>query len=137
MIDLKGYRINSIQFENQVPSGTELKLANQVKYNVNYRENSNICVGMLDFTVSDADMKPFEIRVQMMAEFSFDNSDSKEDIHVISFDQIFPFLRQTINNITATSGMPGLLIPLIKLKKENVQHGSMPKNVSDDDGVLN
>lgn len=139
MVELKGYRINSITFENKVPSGSELKLNNQVKYNVNYKENSDICVGMLDFTVSEANMKPFEIRVQLVAEFTYDLDDSKEDIHVNSFDQIFPFLRQSISNITTLSGMPGLLIPMIKLKRENVQHENIQNNNSgnNSEGMLN
>ena len=138
VVELKGYRINTITFENKVPSGTELKLNNQVKYNVNYKENSDICVGMLDFRVSEADMKPFEIRVQLVAEFTYGLDDDRSDIHVDSFDQIFPFLRQAISNITTLSGMPGLLIPMIKLNRDNVQVANSQNDTSNnDEGMLN
>ncbi len=138
VVELKGYRINTITFENKVPSGTELKLNNQVKYNVNYKENSDICVGMLDFRVSEADMKPFEIRVQLVAEFTYGLDDDRSDIHVNSFDQIFPFLRQAISNITTLSGMPGLLIPMIKLNRDNVQVANSQNDTSNnDEGMLN
>ena len=36
MIEMKGYKINSLEFENKVENGTQLKLQNHVKYNVNY-----------------------------------------------------------------------------------------------------
>lgn len=36
MIQMKGYKINTLEFENKVDNGTQLKLQNQVKYNVNY-----------------------------------------------------------------------------------------------------
>ena len=36
MIQMKGYKINSLEFENKVENGTQLKLQNHVKYNVNY-----------------------------------------------------------------------------------------------------
>lgn len=120
MVELKGYKINSISFENKVQNGTQLKLQNQFKYNVNYIGSQNKCLGVLEFKVVDADMNPFEIKIEMVAEFTYGDDDEKADIHVISFDQMFPFLRQAIHNITSISGMPGLLIPIVKLKKEAV-----------------
>ncbi|MBE6816853.1 MAG: hypothetical protein E7520_04030 [Ruminococcaceae bacterium] len=120
MIELKGYKINSINFENKVPNGTELKLQNQVKYNVNYIDAENRCVGILDFRIADSDMNPFEIRIEMVAEFTYSPDEQKPDIHTGSFDQMFPFLRQTVNTLTATAGMPGLLIPMMKLDKSSV-----------------
>lgn len=135
MVQLKGYKINSISFENKVQNGAELKLQNQVKYNVNYMDTENVCVGILNFRVSDADMQPFEIKIEMLAEFAYNSGDEKPDIHTQSFDQIFPFLRQTINTITATSGMPGLMIPIMTLNRDAVAVGNA--NKSDEGSPLN
>lgn len=123
MVELKGYKINSLTFDNKVQNGTQLKLQNQVKYNVNYVESENKCIGILDFRVSDADLQPFEIRIEMIAQFTYQDGDAKEDIHVESFSQLFPFLRQAINTLTSMSGMPGLLIPLMKLNRDSVSLG--------------
>ncbi|MBE6719596.1 MAG: hypothetical protein E7571_02930 [Ruminococcaceae bacterium] len=131
MIELRGYKINSIQFENKVPNGTQLKLQNQVKYNVNYIDAENRCVGVLDFRISDSDMNPFEIRIEMVAEFTYTEGEQKPDIHTGSFDQMFPFLRQAVNTLTAVSGMPGLLIPIMKLDKNSV---SVNNNATEDEG---
>ena len=130
MVELKAYKVNSISFENKVKNGTELKLQNQVKYNVNYMEEDNRCVGILNFRVSDADLNPFEIRIEMVAEFTYQDGDEKPDIHTGSFDQIFPFVRQIINNITTMSGMPGLLIPIMRLDRNSVAVGK-PKEDED------
>lgn len=135
MVELKGYKINSISFENKVANGTELKLQNQFKYNVNYRDGDNKCLGILEFRVADADMNPFEIKIEMIAEFSYSDDDDKADIHVESFSQMFPFLRQAINTLTSMSGMPGLLIPIIKLNRDSVTVGK-PKN-ADEESPLN
>ncbi|MGN0458925.1 MAG: hypothetical protein ACI4IL_08140 [Eubacterium sp.] len=134
MVELKGYKINSVSFENKVANGTELKLQNQVKYNVNYMEDDNRCVSILNFKVADAEMQPFEIKIELVAEFKYDDGDEKPDIHTQSFDQIFPFLRQMINTLTSMSGMPGLLIPIMKLKRENVNVGKPKGN---EEGMLN
>ena len=123
MVELKGYKINSLTFDNKVQNGAQLRLQNQVKYNVNYIESENRCVGILNFRVSDADLQPFEIRIEMAAQFTYQSGDAKEDIHVDSFSQLFPFLRQTINSLTSMSGMPGLLIPIMKLDRDTVSVG--------------
>lgn len=136
MIELKGYKVNSVSFENKVKNGTQLKLQSQVKYNVNYIESENKCVGILDFRVSDADMNPFEIRIEMIAEFTYQDGDEKPDIHTGSFDQLFPFLRQIINSITTMSGMPGLLIPIMKLNRDSVSVGK-PKEEDEESSPLN
>lgn len=138
MVELKGYKINSIEFENKVANGTQLKLQNQVKYNVNYMDKDKRCVGILNFRVSDADMNPFEIKIEMVAEFSYDENDERPDIHTISFDQLFPFLRQAINSLTSMAGMPPLMIPIMKLNRESVEmNDSSNKKEKDDKGMLN
>lgn len=135
MVELKGYKLNSISFENKAQNGTQLKLQNKFKYNVNYMDAENKCLGILEFRVIDADMNPFEIKIEMIAEFTYAPEDDKADIHVESFSQMFPFLRQIINNVTSMSGMPGLMIPLMKLNKESVTVAK-PKN-DDEETPLN
>ncbi|MBQ3903623.1 MAG: protein-export chaperone SecB [Eubacterium sp.] len=128
MVELKFYKVSGLNFVNNVQNGTQLKLKNQVKYNVNYFGEEKRCVGKLDFTVNDEEMNPFEIRVQMEAVFTYSDGDEQPDIHTESFDQLFPFLRQVIHETTAMSGMPGLLIPLMKLDRSNVNVNKAPEN---------
>ena len=73
MINMRGYKVNSLEFTNNVENGTQLKLQNQVKYNVNYMDAEKRCVGMLHFRVEDADNQPFEIELELVAEFSFED----------------------------------------------------------------
>lgn len=120
MVQLKGYKLNKLEVENRVKSGTQLKLQNQVKYNVNYMEDAKRCVGIIEFRVTDSNLNPFEIRLEMAAEFTFDDGDEKPDIHTQSFDQIFPFLRMTVSNAASLSGLPGLMIPIMRLNKDTV-----------------
>lgn len=123
MVQLLGYKVNKLEIENRVKPKTQLKLQNQVKYNVNYMDEVKKCVGILDFRITDADMNPFEIKIELAAEFSFSETDQKPDIHTESFDQIFPFLRMIVNNVSSFTGMPGLMIPIMKLNKDTVTVG--------------
>lgn len=47
MVQLKGYKLNSVYFENKVAGNTKLALQNQVKYNVNYIEDERADVSAL------------------------------------------------------------------------------------------
>lgn len=124
MVELKGYKVNKLEVENRAKPGSQLKLHNQVKYNMNYMDAENKCVGFLELRISDADMAPFEMRIDAVAEFTYGEDDSKADIHVNSFDQLFPFIRQIVNTTASFTGMPGLLIPIIKLNRDTVKIAS-------------
>ena len=120
MVAINAYKVNKLEIENRVAPGVQLNLQNQVKYNVNYMDDVKKCVGILGFRITDANLNPFEVKIEMAAEFSFGEEDEKADIHTQSFDQLFPFLRMVINNITSLTGMPGLMIPIMRLNKDNV-----------------
>lgn len=130
MVELKGYKVNKLEIENTAKPGTQLKLQNQVKYNVNYMDSVNKCIGILSFRITDSDMNPFEIKLEMVAEFTFGDADEKADIHTQSFDQLFPFIRMIINNITSLTGMPGLMIPIMKLNRNTVNIAEPEKETS-------
>ncbi len=121
MVELLTFKVDSITFENRVENGTEIKLAKQFSYNVNYFGEENRCVGKLDFRVNDEQLRPFSIRVEIQALFSYGEEDEREDIHTQSFEQLFPFLRQIIHSTTAMSGVPGLIIPAVHIDKNNVK----------------
>ncbi|MDE5964117.1 MAG: hypothetical protein K2G65_01790 [Eubacterium sp.] len=121
MIELKGYKVNKLEIENKVKPGTQLKLQNQLKYNVNYLDDNKTCIGIMELRVADADLNPFEIKIEMVAEFNYGSEDEKPDIHTGSFDQLFPFVRQIVHTVTGYTGMPGLMIPIMKLNKETVR----------------
>lgn len=103
MVQIQGYKVNKLHMENTVANGTELQLQNQVKYNVNYMDDVHKCVGILSFRITDGNMNPFEVQIDMVAEFTYDEGDDKADIHTQSFDQIYPFLRQIVNQMAATA----------------------------------
>lgn len=127
MIVLKGYKVNKLEIENKAKPGTQLKLQNQLKYNVNYLDDNKTCIGIMELRVADSDMNPFEIKMEMVAEFNYDAEDEKPDIHTGSFDQLFPFVRQIVHTVTSFTGMPGLMIPIMKLNKDTVRvNNNMP-----------
>ena len=68
MVQIQGYKVNKLHMENTVANGTELQLQNQVKYNVNYMDDVHKCVGILSFRITDGNMNPFEVQLDMVAD---------------------------------------------------------------------
>ena len=56
MVELRAFKVNKLEVENTVAPGTQLKLQNQVKYNVNYMDGDKKCIGILELRVADADL---------------------------------------------------------------------------------
>ena len=135
MVELKAYKINKLELENKVQNGTQLKLNNQTKYNVNYIDGENVCIGNLEFRIVEENQNPFEIRIEMVAQFTYAPGDDKAEIHTQSFDQLFPFLRQIVHTTTSFTGMPGLMIPMMKLNPETVRVNK--KNDEEESSPLN
>ena len=48
MVELRAFKVNKLEVENTVAPGTQLKLQNQVKYNVNYMDGDKKCIGILE-----------------------------------------------------------------------------------------
>ena len=138
MVELKSFKVSGLTFENKVPNGTQIKLNKQFSYNVNYFGEENRCVGRLDFRIQDEQLRPFSVRVELEALFTYDEGDRREDIHTESFDQLFPFLRQIIHTVTSVSGAPGLVIPAVRINKENVRVADkLPEDEEDSGTPLN
>ncbi len=132
-VNLMGYRVDSFELRNDAVSNTKLTLKNKVKYNVNYVKSREICVGKLELTVSDSENDRFEIKLQITAQFGYDTSAEKEEIHKKSFDLIFPVIRVMVSTITASMGMPGLVLPPMKLDKGIMISTQPPEDADDAD----
>ena len=137
MVELKGYKVNRLEIENKVKPGVQLKLQNQLKYNVNYMDDNKTCVAVMDLRVIDSQLNPFEIKLEAVAEFTYGDEDQKADIHTTSFDQLFPFIRQIIHTVTAFTAIPGLMIPIMKLNKDTVQVNEKNAPKGSDNSPLN
>ena len=120
MVKLLGCKVNKLEVENRVKPGTRLSLQNQIKYNVSYMDAQNRCVGVAQLRITDRDMAPFELRMEMAGEFSYDEGDEKADIHTESFDQLFAYVRAAVSSAAGLTGLPGLMIPILRLNTDTV-----------------
>ncbi len=119
-LNLKAYKISNIQFKNTLANGTKLELNNKYSYNVKYGQN-NICEGFLNVEIKDKNgNENFIINLTVQGIFQFDGSSSREELHVASFRELFPYARIIIQNLTVTAGMPPINIPPIDMESQEI-----------------
>ncbi len=119
-VAMKAYKISKLNFKNTLSDGTKLELNNKYSYNVKYSKN-NMCEGILNVAISDKNGNDnFIIELVIQGIFQFDNSFSREELHVATFKELFPYARVVISNITVTAGMPPIMIPPIDMDKQEI-----------------
>lgn len=126
---LKAYKISNIQFKNTLANGTKLELNNKYSYNVKYGQN-NMCEGFLNVEIKDKNgNENFIINLTVQGIFQFDSSASREELHVASFKELFPYARIIIQNLTVTAGMPPINIPPIDMESQEIYRIDMKPDI--------
>ena len=121
MVDLKGYRVEELTLVNKIQEDVEFGLTHTENYSVGY-SGDNICVGKLELLITASDEKiPFKIKAVILAQFKFDDGDSQQYIHVSSFNELFPYIRMIITNLTTSAGMASLIIPKIDISSAEIK----------------
>ena len=119
-LNMKAYKVSSIEFKNNLEPNTKLELKNQYSHNVKYARN-NICEGILKVDITDgAGNENFRISVTVQGLFAYEGETDKERIHIETFRELFPFARALVTNLTANAGMPPIIIPSIDLDNQEI-----------------
>ncbi|MCQ2471791.1 MAG: protein-export chaperone SecB [Clostridia bacterium] len=128
---LKAYKISHLKFKNTLVNGTKLELGNNYSYNVKYGQN-NICEGFLKIEVKDKNgNENFLIELTVQGIFQSDGSMKREELHVATFKELFPYARVFISNLTVTAGMPPINIPPIDMEKQEIYRIDMRPDAED------
>ena len=109
-------------------SGTKLELTFNYAYRVRYSANST-CEGELTATVqSKEDPAHFHINMVVCGSFSFDEGVAKEDLHLETYDELFPHFRSLMMTVTAAGGIPPVTPPYLDLSGSDIYRFDAGKN---------
>lgn len=129
---LNAYKISKLQFKNTLVNGTKLELNNKYSYNVKYGKN-NICEGFLSVEIKDKNgNNNFFIDLTVQGLFKYDGSQSREELHVATFKELFPYARIIVSNLTVTAGMPPINIPAIDIESQEIYRIDMKPEFTED-----
>ncbi len=127
--ELKLTKVESVDFVNKLPPNTKIELQNKYAYNVGYSK-INTCQGEMRAEISDKNSpERFRIVVVMKGYFVINGEIPKEQLHVKTFDALFPHLKAFIVNLTASAGIPPVYIPYVDISNQSIYRVEMPGNL--------
>lgn len=113
-VTLISQRVQEIHFVNHITSSGKIELAQQFNFHVNFSDDSRSCRATLYQSVKRKD-DPDQLFLsgEIVGIFRLDGVDTEQDrrtAHVQCYDQLFPYLQSLLSFVSASSGLPGLLI---------------------------
>ena len=127
--ELKLTKVENVDFVNKLPPNTKIELQNKYSYNVGYSK-LNTCQGEMRVEVTDKNSPDrFRIVAVMKGYFVINGEIPKEQLHVKTFDALFPHLKAFITSLTASAGIPPVYIPYVDISNESIYRVEMPGNL--------
>lgn len=121
MIYLKKTLVRNFEYKNKVPKNTTLNLETSIKYDSDYNEKENECLGKLFLEIGSKEKeRVFFLRVEMQGGFdiSADDEYTPQQINAETYRLMYPHLQAYISAVTALSGVPALNLPNISINDE-------------------
>ncbi len=124
--ELKLCKVENVQMVNKLPPNVKVELSNKYSYNVGYSKN-NTCSGEFKAEIFDKNSPDrFRIEVTMKGLFVTEEGISKEQLHVKTYNAIFPYVKAFVTNLTVNSGVPPIYIPYIDISNQSIYRVEMP-----------
>lgn len=125
---MQGFKLINVEFFNNIKANKKIELGFSYSYNVKY-SNQNTCVGEFTAKITDkTDPDEFKITVTGQGIFRFEQNAPKEQLHLSTYDDVFPYVRAFVSTLTANAGMPPIIIPYIDISKKEIYRVEMDKN---------
>ena len=130
-VTLTTQRVREVHFVNRLDKSGQIKLSSSFKLHVDYAADNTRCVAKLyqSAQYKDDPDKLF-ISAEIVGIFSLQgvvDEETKRDAHVQCYDQLFPFLQSTVNQLATASGLPGFLLKKNPMKRENIAFSQKKK----------
>lgn len=123
--DFVDYKIVNINFALTGKSPDKIEISPKIE--IQHKKDGNILKVFLG-VVFENPKSPFVFNVKLVGIFKFEQDITNEDLDSIANVNcsaiLYPFVRETVADITRRSGFPALLLPplnFVQLYKENIQ----------------
>ncbi len=132
--ELKLCKVESVNFVNKLPPNEKVELSNKYSYNVGYSK-INTCSGEFKADIFDKKSpERFHINVIFKGYFTTAEGVSKEQLHIKTYNALFPYVKAFVTNLTANAGIPPIYIPYIDISNQSIYRVEMPgKNFRTED----
>ena len=118
--ELKLCRTESVEFINKLAPNLKTELSTKVSYNVGYSK-INTCQGEFRTEITDKNNPDrFRIVVVMKGYFIIKSDISKEKLHILTYDAMYPFVKAFVANLTSNSGISPVYLPYIDISDKSI-----------------
>lgn len=117
MLKFIGYKVQSSSFSltAEIEPNKNYKIAPRLSCSVKKSLNRLIVIFSAELSRGE-DPIPFEFKVTSTGTFSLDAGDDPNAFVMKAADATYPFLRQTVGQITGMSGIPPYMLPMIDVE---------------------
>lgn len=125
---LQGFKVTNVEFANNIKQNKKIELGFGYSYNVKYSAQ-NTCIGEFTAKITDkTNPNEFKIIITGSGVFKFQQGVKKEQLHVETYNELFPYMRSFVTTLTANAGIPPIIMPFIDISKKEIYRFEMGKN---------
>ena len=123
-------KVQEVHFTNKLTQQGQIQLDSNFTFRVNFAKDGKRCIAHIYQSVKDKeDGEKLFASVDVIGAFACDGIEGDEDkkqVHAQCYDQLFPYMQTTIQNLMQASGIPGFQLRKAVINPENVQVGNAP-----------
>lgn len=121
IVNLQAYKVDKIEFANEMENGAKIALGNKYSYQVQYAAGKDIAKATFDIEVHDKENpERFKIHVIIVGIFAYKSDEKRELIHTETFKALFPYAKALITTVTANCGIQPVIIPNIDIDNQEI-----------------
>ena len=125
---LVSQKVQEIHLSNKLDQSGQIQLDSSFSLNVSFSPDGTRAVGKLTQTLRDKEFVggKFTLSVELAGIFNCSGATTdevKRQVHLEVYDQLFPYMQSQCATLTASSGLPGLM-----LRKAEIDPGSVAIN---------
>lgn len=125
-LNMLSYKLQDLQFFNKLDKPGQVQLENNFSYSVDYAPDNRKCVAKLYQCVKDKNddqNHKFFISLELVGLFEITgevSDEDKKDLHVQTYQQLFPYAELLARQTCAAGGMPSFALLRQKMSREQV-----------------
>ena len=125
-LNMLSYKLQDMQFFNKLDKPGQVQLENNFSYSVDYNKENTRCVAKLyqcDKDKCDDENHKFFVSVELIGVFEIVGpvtDEDKKEIHVRTYQQVFPYAEVLVKQVCAAGGMPNFMLLRHKMDPDHV-----------------
>ena len=124
--ELRLCKVEHVEMINKLPPNVKIELSNKYSYNVGYSKN-NTCTGEFRAEIFDKNTPDrFKIVVVLKGYFTTAEGVKKEQLHIKTYDAVFPYVKSFITSLSVNSGIPPIYVPYIDISNQSIYRVEIP-----------